>query len=157
MATVSTDQASATKPVSGHGFAGTKKQAYGIYTVTASLPAATIIRMCRVPKGAIIMGGILRGSGVEVTSNTLDIDVGYEGNGTDTADPDAFGNFGTLFATVIAGTKPEQGYSYPLGGVLIATGPKTLAAETIIGLTVVASATTFTSGVLSLVVDYIVP
>lgn len=157
MATVSTDQASATKPVSGHGFAGTKKQAYGVYTVSASLAATTIIRMCRVPKGAVVMGGILRGSGVEVTSNTLDIDVGYESNGTDTADPDAFGNFGTLFATVIAGTKPEQGYSYPLAGVLLTGGPKTLAEETIIGLTVNASATTFTSGVLSLVVDYIVP
>jgi hypothetical protein len=157
MATITASSAASTKPVSGHGFANNRKQAVGIYPVTASLAASTVIQMCRVPKGAVVTGGWLRGTVIEVTANTLDIDVGYEDNGTDAVDLDAFGNFGTLSSTVIVGSKPEQGYAYPLAGVLMTAGPKTLAAETIISLTVNASATTWTSGVLSLVVDYYLP
>lgn len=157
MATLTATNASATKPVGGHGYAGSAKRAISTYSVTASLPAATLIRMVRLPKGAIVTGGQFFGSVIEVTVQTLDIDVGYESNGTDTADPDAFGNFGTLNGTAVAGVKPETGYSYPLAGVLLTAGPKTLAAETIIGLTVNASATTWTSGTLGLIVDYVLP
>lgn len=157
MATVYADNYSSTSPVHGHGFGGNKKQAKGTYTVSASLAAGTVIEMCRVPKGAIVTGGWFRGSVIEVTVQTLDIDVGYATNGVDSADTDAFGNFGTLNGTAIAGSKPETGYAYPLGGVLITTGPKTLAAETAISLLVNGSATTWTSGVLSLVVDYELP
>lgn len=157
MATLTGANASATKPVAGHGYANNEKKAYGTYAVTASLPAATVIEMCRVPKGAIVTGGLFFGSVIEVTVQTLDIDVGYASNGVDTADPDAFGNFGTLNGTAIAGIKPETGYSYPLAGVLLTAGPKTLAAETVISLTVNASATTWTSGTLGVIVDYVLP
>lgn len=157
MATLTATNAAAGKPVAGHGFAGVKKQAYGTYAVTASLPAATVIEMCRVPKGAIVTGGVFSGSVIEVTVQTLDIDVGYATNGVDVADTDAFGNFGTLNGTAVAGVKPETAYRYPLAGVLLTAGPKALAAETVISLTVNASATTWTSGTLSLVVDYVLP
>jgi len=160
MTTLTADNAAATVPVGGHGFGHTKKQAYGTYLVTASLAATTIIRMCRVPKGAVVTGGRLFGGKLETTTSgaTLDIDVGYEANGTDTADPDAFGNFGVLNAAAVTGVKPEPDtYHYPLAGVLLTAGPKALAAETIIGLTVNASATNFTSGTLGLVVDYELP
>lgn len=157
MATLTADNASATKPVAGHGWAKNEKKAYGTYTVSASLPAATIIRMCRVPKGAIVTGGQFSGSVIEATVQTLDIDVGWEANGVDAVSSAGFGNFGTLNGTAIAGIKPETGYSYPLAGVLLTAGPKTFGAETIISLTVNASATTWTSGTLSLVVDYILP
>lgn len=157
MATLTATRASSTRAVSGHGFSGNKKQAWGTYTVSASLAAGDVIEMCRVPKGAIITGGMFRGSVIEVTVQTLDIDVGYATNGTDAADTDAFGNLGTLNGTAVAGIKPETGYAYPLAGVLLSAGPKTLAAETVISLLVNASATTWTSGVLSLVVDYELP
>lgn len=157
MATVTATRASSTKPVSGHGFAGNKKQAWGVYNVTASLAAGTVIEMCRVPKGAVITGGVFAGSVIESTVQTLDIDIGYATNGVDTADTDAFGNLGTLNGTAVAGVKPDTGYRYPLGGVLLTAGPKTMGAETVISLLVNASATTWTSGVLSLVVDYELP
>ena len=161
MVTYSSNQALPGVPVSGHGFAHNKKQAYGTYTSTVtSLLAADIIRMVRLPKGAVVTGGRFFGGTLESTTSgaVLDIDIGYEANGVDVADSDAFGNLGVLISAARSGDKPEAlTYSYPLGGVLLTAGPKTLGAETIVGLTVVASALAWVSGTLSLVVDYELP
>jgi hypothetical protein len=160
MTTYTATNAASTVPVAGHGFGHTKKQAYGVYNVTASLAATDIIRLCRVPKGAIVTGGTFYGTKMETTSSgaALDIDIGYEANGTDSADPDAFGNNGVLITAAVSGVKPEADvFRYPLAGVLLATGPKTLAAETIISATVVASATSWASGYIGVVVDYELP
>jgi hypothetical protein len=161
MATYTATRGAANFPVAGHGFAGNKKQAWATYySTTTSLLAGDIIRMVRLPKGAIVTGGRFFGSTLETSTSgaALDIDVGYEANGVDTVDSDAFGNLGVLNSAARAGDKPEAlTYSYPLGGVLLTAGPKTLGAETIIGLTVVASALAWVSGTLGLVVDYEMP
>ena len=57
----------------------------------------------------------------------------------------------------VAGIKPEAGYNFAFGGVLITDGPKPFAAETVITVTVVAAAATFAAGTLSVVVNYVVP
>jgi hypothetical protein len=158
MAIRTADNASATRAVAGHGFAGNSKQATGVYSVTTTLLSTDTIRLCRVPKGAVVTGGYLFGSTMDtVSSPGLDIDIGWEANGTDVADTDGFGNFGTLSGAAIAGAKPETGYNYPLGGVLLTTGPKAFAAETIITLTIVASAVTHTTGKIGAVLDYYLP
>ena len=159
MTTYTATKGAAGIPVPGHGFGGNKKQAWGVYSVTASLAAGDIIRLCRLPKGAVVTGGRFFGSKIEISTSgaAFDVDVGYEANGTDSADPDAFGNNGVLVHAAVSGVKPELGYNYPFGGVLNTAGPKTLAAETIVGLTITASALNFTTGVLGVVVDFEVP
>jgi len=160
MTTYTATNAAATVPVGGHGFGHTKKQAYGTYRVSASLAATDTIRLCRVPKGAIITGGRFFGSRMEATASTqtLDFDLGWEDNGTDSVDTDGLGNFGPTATAAVTGVKPEADvFMYPLAGVLNTTGPKTLAAETIITATVVASATSWISGMVGCVVDYELP
>jgi hypothetical protein len=83
--------------------------------------------------------------------------VGWAANGVDVADPDGFGNLGVQGTDTVAGIKPEAGYNYQFGGVLITDGPKTFAAETVIQVTTVATAATFAAGTLSVVVYYLNP
>lgn len=157
MATFRSDTASANAPASGHGFAGSKKTGYGMYHFTAAGPAAAdSIVMCRVPKGAVILGGRFRGSLMESSTSgaTLDMDIGIISGDTDT---DAFGNLGVVVGAAKAGIQVESGYNYPFGGVLFSGGPLTLTSESEVGLTVVASATNYQSGWLSLEVDYVLP
>jgi hypothetical protein len=161
MTTFTATRAAATLPVAGHGFSGNKKQAYGVITVTTNPLAADVYEICRVPKGAVVTGGRFFGGAIEAATTaarTLDMDVGIAGNGVDTADPDAFGNFGSISPYAVQGYKPEAtGFEYPLAGLLLTAGPQTMGAETVVQVTCVASATTFTSGVIGVVVDYVLP
>lgn len=160
MATYTATNAASGVPVAGHGSAKTKKQAHGVYNVAASLAVGDIIRLCRVPKGAIVTGGRFYGTKMETTSSgaALDMDIGWEANGTDAVDADGFGNLGVLHTPAVTGIKPEADvFSYPLAGVLFTAGPKTFAAETIISAIVVASATSWASGYVGAVVDYELP
>ena len=160
MTTYTADNAASGVPVSGHGFAHNKRQAHGLYHVTTAPVANDVIRLCRVPKGAIVTGGHFYGTKMETTSSgaALDLDIGYEANGSDTADPDAFGNLGVISTAAQTGIKPQtDAFRYPLAGVLLTGGPKTLAAETIISATVIASATSWVSGYVGVVVDYELP
>lgn len=154
MATLTAARAAANFPVAGHGFAGSLKVAWGTYTLAANPTAADIIRFCRVPAYATVVGGIFYGADIDTGTETLDIDIGWEDNGTDVADPDGFGNFGVLSGDVITELIPVAGIWRPLQGVLLTAGPKTFAAETIISGTVNAAAATGGTGVLSLNVYY---
>ncbi len=159
MATVTATRAAATFPVAGSGTAGNRKTAYGSYSFTANPAAATIIELCRVPKGAVVLGGRVFGKSIESSTEVFDADIGWAGNGVEAADPDGFGNFGVWAAAAVAGTKPETGVNMAFGGVLIgaAGGPQAFSAETTIQLVVNASASVFTTGTVHCVVDYIVP
>lgn len=145
-------------PAPGLGLAGTKKVGYGTVHFTSAGPAAgDSIVMCRVPKGAVILGGRFRGSLLESSTSgaSLDLDIGIISGNTDT---DAFGNLGVVVGAAKTGLQVETGYNYPFGGVLLTSGyPLTLTSESEIGLTCVASATNYQSGWLSLEVDYVLP
>ena len=154
MATLTAARAAANFPVAGHGFGGALKVAWGTYTLAANPTAADIIRFCRVPAYATVIGGVFYGADIDTGTETLDIDIGWEDNGTDAADPDGFGNFGVLSGDVITELIPIAGIWRPLQGVLLTAGPKTFAAETIISGTVVAAAAAGGTGVLSLNVYY---
>jgi hypothetical protein len=154
MATVTATRAASTFPVSGMGEAGTVKAAYGQVSITANPAAATVYEMCRVPNGAVILGGEFFGTRLEsATTVKLDIDVGL---GSDT---DALGNFGPLRGSAVTAIRPEVGYRYPLGNLVMVTGPQTASGETIVNLTVNASARTFLTGGgnLNVLVWYLVP
>lgn len=103
--------------------------------------------------GGKIMSDDLDTNGTE----TLDLDVGWLGNGADVADPDGFGNLGVFGTDTVAGVKPEAGYNFEFGGKLITDGPQTFSAETVVAVTCVATAATFAAGTLSVVVYYYVP
>ncbi len=159
MATYTATTAGSTYPVAGHGLAGNKKVKTGTITLSANLAPNDTVQLVRVPAGAVIVGGKLFGQKLESTTSgaTLDIDIGWEANGTDAADSDGLGNLGVLSAAAVAGYKPEAGYLYQFGGVLLTTGPQALAAETVIQLTCVASAASFSTGTINLAVEYYVP
>ena len=157
MATFRSDNAGANVAAPGHGFGGNKKTGYGTYHFTSAGPAAAdSVVMCRLPKGAVILGGRFRGGLMESSTSgaSLDMDIGIISGDTDT---DAFGNLGVVVGAAKTGIQVESGYNYPFGGVLFSGGPLTLTKESEIGLTVVASATNYQSAWLSLEVDYILP
>lgn len=158
MTTFTAARASATLPVAGHGFASNLKVASGVIEVTANPVAADIYQMCRVPKGAVVVGGWIRSDDLDTNATeTLDIDVGWAANGVDAGNSSGFGNLGVMGTDTVAGIKPESGYNYPFGGVLATDGPQAFAAETIIQVTCVATAATFAAGTLSVVVLYYLP
>lgn len=154
MATLTAARARANFPVAGHGMGGAMKVAWGSYTLAANPTAADIIEFCRVPAYATILGGYLMGADIDTGTEAFDLDIGWADNGTDTADPDGFGNFGVLSGDVITELIPVAGIYRPLQGVLLTAGPKTFAAETVIQGVVNAAANAGGTGVLTLVVFY---
>ncbi len=158
MATSTATRAAATFPVFKPVGAGVLCAAYGQLEVTANPAASDVFELCRIPKGAVVVGGWIRSDDLDTNATeTLDLDVGWAANGTDAADPDGFGNLGVMGTDTVAGIKPEAGYNFPFGGVLVTDGPKAFAAETVVTVTVVAAAATFAAGTLSVVVNYVVP
>lgn len=154
MATLTAARAAANFPVAGHGSGGALKIAWGSYTLAANPSVSDIIRFCRVPAYATVVGGVFYGADIDTGTETLDIDIGWEDNGTDVADPDGFGNYGVLSGDAITELIPVAGIWRPLQGVLLTAGPKTFSAETIISGTVNAVAAAGGTGVLSLNVYY---
>jgi hypothetical protein len=157
MATLTARRAAATFPVAGHGFSGNLKVATGTYTLSANPTVADIINFCRVPAGAVVIGGVFYGGDIDTNATeTFDMDIGWAANGVDSADPDGFGNFGVQNGDAVTNVRTEVGIWLPFGGVLLTAGPKLFTKETIITGTVVAVAATFASVPLSVNVHYIV-
>lgn len=150
MATLTAARAAANFPVSSYSGGGVLQAAYGSYTLTANPTAADIIQFCKVPAGAVVLGGHFRGEDIDTGTEALDIDIGW------TADTDGFGNFGVLTGDVSTDFKPEVSILYPLNGTL-KSGPVTFTAETTIIGTVNVAANAGGTGVLWVTVFYVVP
>ena len=92
MATVTATRAASTFPVFSPVGSGLLCAAYGSYDFAAEPAAADILEICKVPAGAVILGGFIRAEDLDSdASETIDIDVGYAANGAVAADPDARG------------------------------------------------------------------
>lgn len=158
MTTFTADRAKSTFPVAKFAGGGTLQCAWGTIEVTANPVAADIYEMCRIPAGAVVVGGRIYSDDLDTNATeTLDLDVGWAANGAEAADPDGFGNLGVFTTDTVAGVKPESGYNFPFGGKLITDGPQAFTRETIITVTTVATAATFAAGTLSVVVFYLAP
>jgi hypothetical protein len=158
MTTFTASAAASTAPAFQSTGSGLLCAAYGTIEVSANPVAADVYQMCRIPAGAVVVGGRIYSDDLDTNATeTLDLDVGWAANGTDAADSDGFGNLGVLGTDTVAGIKPESGYNYAFGGVLVTDGPKTFAAETVVTVTCVATAATFAAGTLSVVVYYVCP
>jgi hypothetical protein len=131
--------------------------AYGHFDIATEPVPADIYVMCKVPAGAVVLGGWLRHEDIDTdASETMDLDVGWAANGVEVADPDGFGNFGVQTGDAITGYLPEGGVLLPLMGVL-KDGFVTFTNETNIIVTCVDDPATFTAGTISVVVLYVVP
>ena len=75
--------------------------------------AADVVRFCKVPAGAVIVGGTIAGLGLA----GLDIDFGWEANGVEEADPDAFGHVGGS-SLILMQTYPKFSRDTWLSGVV---------------------------------------
>lgn len=159
MTTFTATRAAATFPVSKFSGSGVLQCAYGTYEIATNPVAADIYQMCRVPAGAVVVGGWLYADDLDTGTETLDMDIGWAANGTESADPDGFGNLGVLTGDLFAlgNTAVVAGLMYPLQGVLLTTGPQAFSAETIIEVVANVTAATGGTGTLSIVVHYIVP
>lgn len=130
--------------------------AYGVYEIGAAVEDGDIFEMCRVPKGALVIDGFVRADDIDTGTEALDMDIGWAGNGTDTADPDGFGNLGVWTGDATTDVKPETQVWFPFNGVL-KDGPKEFAAETVIQLEANAASAAGHTGTVFVGVYYIVP
>lgn len=151
MATLTATRAASTFPVSSFAGAGVMQVAYGSYDMAANPTANDVLQLCKVPAGAVVLGGWLRMEDLDSNATeTLDVDVGWS------ADADGFGNFGVLNGDAVTNHLPEGGILVPLHGTL-KDGPVTFSSETTIELTWIAAAATFAAGTVTVVVLYVVP
>lgn len=158
MTTFTATRALSTAPVAKPQGGGVLGCAYGVIEITANPIAADIYEMCRIPAGAVVVGGWIRSDDLDTNATeTLDLDVGWLANGDVAASSNGLGNLGVFTTDTVAGIKPEAGYNYFLGGVLATDGPVTFTKETVIAVTCVATAATFAAGTLSVVIHYLCP
>lgn len=149
MATLTADRAVDTFPAFKALGAGILCRAYGTYELGSAPSAADVIEMCKVPAGAVILGGFLRAEDLDSNATeTIELDVGTA------ADPDALLNSGVLNGDAVTNHLPEGGILIPFQGTL-ANAPLSVTAETIIQVTVTAAAATFAAGTITVCVDYV--
>lgn len=155
MATYTATEALAGATAYGTGDAGTVKAAVGSMEFGTALASADVLQFCRVPAGAVVIGGWLYGDDLDTGTESLDIDIGWAANGNEAADADGLGNLGTITGDAVTGIKPEASIWYPLGGVLRTTAPQLFTAETLITGVVNAAPDATGTGALTLVVLYV--
>jgi len=120
--TLTGTRAGSTFPVFKPSGNGNLAVAYGSYTIPAVVEDGDIFEMCRLPAGAVVVGGMFYGDDIDTGAETLDLDVGWAANGGsgtfDTANPDGFGNLGVLTGDVLAtgNLSNEVGLIYPFMG-----------------------------------------
>jgi hypothetical protein len=141
-------------PVAGHGLGGTLKAAYGSYAVAANVEDGDIFELCKLPAGAVVVGGAFYAGDIDTGTETLDLDVGWAANGTESADPDGFVNGGVLTGDAITDLLAAGSNYRPFP---MATGPLTFTNETMVQVEANAAANVFAAGTISVVVYYVLP
>jgi hypothetical protein len=131
--------------------------AWGIYNATTALAQNDVIRFCKLPAGAVVIGGFFQAADIDTGTEALDIDIGWEANGTDVADTDGFGNLGTLDGDAVSQFRPVAGIYYPFLNIVQDSGYKQFAAETYVSGLVNTAANAGGTGVLKVVVFFTGP
>ena len=158
MATLTATRAAAGFPAfKNSSGAGALSVAYGSYDVATNPTIADVLEICRLPAGAVVLGGWLRMEDLDTNAaETIDVDVGFLTNGVEATDADAFGNFGVRTGDAVTDYLPEGGVLLPLHGTL-KDGPVALTKETVVTVTFVAAAATFAAGTITVQVWYVNP
>ena len=155
--TLASVRSATTFPVFSSHESGLLCVAFGQFTIAAAVEDGDIFEMCRVPAGAVVIGGWLQTDDLDTGgTEVLDLMVGWAANGDEVADPNGF-----AVADVFTGD-PDEVYGGPgnlkfLGGVLATAGPKTFNRETLIQIEVNTAAAGGHVGNMTLVVQYLTP
>lgn len=156
MATLTGPRATATFPVASSARKGVMQVAWGYYTFLVNPTAADIVELCKLPAGATVIGGFFQGADLDTGTEALDIDIGWAANGTDAVDTDGFGNYGTLDGDAVSMFRPVAGIYYPFVNIIQDNGFKTFAAETTVIATVNTAANAGGTGLIKVVVYFVV-
>ena len=146
-------RAAAAKPVFA-GTHGNQRVAYGSFTLTETPEVGDIYQLCRLPKGAVVVGGYFATTDIDTGTETLDIDLGIAANGVDSADPDYFCNSGVLSGDAITDFALTQAANIRQ---ITRTAFVALGAETIVQAEVIAVANAGGTGTVSCVIYYDLP
>lgn len=129
--------------------------AWGYYTFAVNPTAADVVRLCKLPAGATVIGGYMQAADLDTGTEALDIDLGWEANGVDLADTDGFGNFGVLDGDAVSMFRPVAGIYNPFVNIIQDNGFKTFGAETYVSALVNAPANAGGTGLIKAVVHYV--
>jgi hypothetical protein len=167
MATYTATPALANRPANASGWARQKQTATGALTVSTILASGDTLKMCKLPRGAIVTGGRLRGgrlaSGATQASQSMILNFGVDASittftGTNVSILSTSSALGLGLipnAAAVAEVK-DSGYNWALGGLLISDGPFQLQDDATVYITVTASAGggSFTTGTIYLDIEY---
>lgn len=148
MATYSTDQVTNKQTYHGNVPSNVVQTVVGVFTITTALAADDVVEMLKLPAGSTVVGGYLRATDIDTGTEALDIDIGWAANGTESANPDGFGNLGVWTG--------DSNNDFELGGELYVSGPQYFTEETTIQLDVNAAANAGGTGTIWLVVEFFV-
>lgn len=161
--TLTSTRAAATFPVFKATGSGVVCAAYGSYTIAAAVEDGDIFEMCKLPAGAVVLGGHLYSDDLDTGTEALDMDIGWAANGGtgtyDAASPAGLGNLGTWTgdAFTAGNLSNVTGIHYPLGGVLLTGELPTFTRETTIQIEANTPGNAGHVGTMSVVVYYVVP
>lgn len=145
-----------TFPAAAAGPAMNLKVATGTIEITANPTAGDIYEMCRLPRGAVVVGGHLMADDLDTGIESLDMDIGWKATSDEVTDTDGFGNLGLLSGDAVTDIKPEVSLFYPLGGVLRTAGPKLFTQEAVVQVYCNTTAATGGTGTMTVVVYYFI-
>jgi hypothetical protein len=154
MATTTGTRAAAGFPEFTPNGSGYLCAAYGSATISANPTAADIFQLCKIPKGAVVLGGYFWTSDLDTGTEALDIDVGWADNGAEAADPDGLVNSGVLAGDAVTDVL-ASGANYR--AFPMTAGPLTFTRNTTIQAVFNVAAATFAAGTIFVVVQYVVP
>ncbi len=171
MATTTAARAGFLKPTSATGWASDMKRAWGVITVSTSSVTGDVFQMVKLPKGAVVIGGALKGDKLDSAtsgSGALAINIGFDkavqllytgtsvsSASTSNALASAWTLGGSGDTAAVTGYKPDAGVrNIPLGSLLLTDGPMLTTDETMVSVIVTATATAVVTGELILEVDY---
>jgi hypothetical protein len=151
--TLTGTRAASTFPVYKPLGAGQLATAWGSYSIAANVEDGDIWELCRIPAGAVVVGGAFWATDIDIGTEAVDIDVGWAANGTEAADPDGFVNSGVLTGDAITDLLAAGNNYRPF---VMSAGPFSFTNETIIQAEANVAAATFASGTIYVRVDYTV-
>lgn len=168
MATYTATRAGSTKPSAATGWAVELKRAWGTIEVSSNPAPSDSFVMCKLPKGAMIVGGYLQGDKLDSTgsgSACLTINIGVDkavtaADGTAVTSASTSNALASAWAlgpdaVAVTGYKADAGArNLPLGSLLLTNGPLLTSDECNAVVTVITSANGLTTGTLTLMVDY---
>ena len=82
----------------------------GTYQFLVNPTALDVVRFCKVPANAVVIGGCIAGEDLDTGAGTLDIAFGWEANGAEAASTTGFGNMYALKWRELQGTLHTSGW-----------------------------------------------